>query len=128
MRIPQNRLFLFGMILLVVSFVLCKYLFFALPMAADLGKLGRGIFREVFIGINLWIGYMIVPGERAKKQFIRWGIALEIFFVAFVSVYATLINPPHLLMQLQVMLRELLLSPMFFFGFYMIQVKYKVRG
>jgi hypothetical protein len=97
-------------------------------MAADLGRVGRGMFREVFIGINLWIGYMIVPGERAKKHFVNLGIALEIFFVALVSVYATLINPPHLLMQLQVMLRELLLSPMYFFVFYMIQVKYKVRG
>ena len=123
MRIPQNRLFLVGMTLLVLSFVLCKLLLFALPMAADLGRLGRGVFREVFIVINLFIGYHFLPEAAAKKQFIRWGIALEIFFIALVSVYAVLTNPPNLLMHLQVMLRELLLSPMYFFGFYMIRIK-----
>lgn len=96
---------------------------FALPVAADLGRLGRGVFREVFIATNLIVGYHFFPDAASKKQFIRWGIALEIFFIALVSVYAVLTDPPNLLMQLQVMLRELLLSPMYFFGFYMIRIK-----
>ena len=123
MRIPQNRLFLVGMTLLVLSFVLCKLLLFALPMAADLGRLGRGIFREVFIAINLFIGYRFLPHSILQKQFLQWGIAFELLFIAFVSAYAMFPQSPPLLMQLQVMLRELLLSPMYFFGFYMIRIK-----
>lgn len=122
-RIPQNRLFQVGMILLLLSFILCKLFLFALPVAADLGRLGRGVFREVFIAINLILGYHFLPETAAKTEFIRWGIGFEIFFIVLVSAYAVLTDPPNLLMQLQVMLRELLLSPMYFFGFYMIRIK-----
>jgi hypothetical protein len=118
----NKRSFFWGVGLLTLSFIFCKLLVFALPFAADLGKLGRGIFREGFIGLNLWVGYRCLPNPQLKKQFLQFGLLLEFLFLALVFFYAISPKPPVLLMQLQVMFRELLLSPMYFFGFYMIYV------
>jgi hypothetical protein len=120
--VENKRSFFVGVALLTLSFILCKLLVFALPFAADLGKLGRGIFREGFIGLNLWVGYRCTPSPQFKKQFLQFGLLLEFLFLALVFFYALIPNPPILLMQLQVMFRELLLSPMYFFGFYAIYV------
>ncbi len=118
-----NRALWVGLTLLIASFILSKLLLFALPMAADLGKMGRGVFREGFIALNLWLGYRCIPGANHKKQFLFVGLVLECVFLAAVAMYAWLLHPPALLMQVQVMFRELLLSPMYFFGFYMLQVR-----
>ena len=119
----NKRSFFWGVGLLTLSFIICKLFVFALPVAADLGKLGRGVFREAFIGLNLWVGYRFMPDPQFKKQFLRFGLLLEFLFLALVFFYALFPNPPILLMQLQVMFRELLLSPMYFFGYYMIRIK-----
>lgn len=118
----NKRSFFVGVALLTLSFILCKLLVFALPLAADLGKVGRGFFREAFIGLNLWVGYRCIQGLKFKKQFLQFGLLLELLFLMLVFFYAFFTNPPNLLMQLQVMFRELLLSPMYFFVFYVIQV------
>lgn len=118
----NKRSFFAGIALLTLSFILCKLLVFALPLAADLGKVGRGFFREAFIGLNLWVGYCCIQDFKIKKQFLQFGLLLELLFLTLVFFYVFLTNPPILLTQLQVMFRELLLSPMYFFGFYVIQV------
>jgi hypothetical protein len=118
----NKRSFFGGLFLLTFSFIVCKLLVFALPVAADMGKLGRGVFREAFIGLNLWVGYHCIPNSQFKKQFLQFGLLLEFLFLALVFCYAFFTNPPNLLMQLQVMFRELLLSPVYFFGFCMIYV------
>jgi hypothetical protein len=118
----NKRSFFWGVGLLTLSFLICKLLVFALPVADDLGKLGRGVFREAFVGLNLWVGYRFVPDPQFKKQFLQFGLLLEFLFLSLVFFYACFTNPPNLLMQLQVMFRELLMSPMYFFGFCMIYV------
>lgn len=119
----NKRSFFAGIALLTLSFILCKLLVFALPLAADLGKVGRGFFREAFIGLNLWVGYRCIQDPKFKKQFLQFGLLLEFLFLTLIFFYAFFTNPPVLLTQLQVMFRELLLSPMYFFGFYMIRIK-----
>ena len=121
----SKRTWLIGLFLITISFLLSKFLLFALPAAADLGKLGRGIFREAFIALNLFIGYRFIEPKQEKQQFLTLGLIFEGLFIATVSCYAWMTQPPNILMQIQVMFRELLLSPMYFFGFYMIQVNRK---
>ena len=114
----HKRLFLLGVTFLSVSFILAKLFFFALPMAGELGKMGRGIFREAVIALNLYLGYRLMPNAVFQKQYLRGGILLELCFLVFVGIYAYLPSPPSLISQLQVMFRELLLSPMYFVIFY----------
>lgn len=103
--------------------MLAKIFSFALPSAESLGKLGRGLFRELVISINLVLGYQLLPKGPLRKQFLQWGIALELCFLVFVSIYAYFPNHPPIVAQLQVMFRELLLSPIYFVLFYMAVVQ-----
>lgn len=118
----HKRLFLLGVAFLSGSFILAKLFFFALPMAEELGKMGRGIFREVVIALNLYLGYRLMPNPVFQKQYLRGGIILELCFLVFVGIYAYLPSPPSLIAQLQIMFRELLLSPMYFVIFYFVFV------
>lgn len=118
MKLNRNHTFLLGVILLSLSFILSKLFFFALPWAATIGKMGRGIFRECMIVLNLWLGYRLLPTDDFKQRFLRWGIALEVCFLCAVAVYANLDYPNEFVTQIQVMFRELLLSPIYFVLFY----------
>lgn len=113
-----NRVLILGVMGLSFTFILAKLFFFALPSAEALGKIGRGIFRELVISMNLFLGYQLIPTPAYKKQFLRCGILLELCFLAFVSIYAYVPNYPPVVAQLQIMFRELLLSPLYFVLFY----------
>lgn len=122
MAINRNRIFGIGVGLLLASFVVSKLLFFALPWAAGLGKLGRGIFRECMIILNLSIGYWLMPNPALKRQYLQMGIILELCFLCFVIMYACMPTPHEVVMQFQVIFRELLLSPIYFVLFYFTRV------
>ena len=107
-----------GVMALSLTFIFAKFFFFALPSAEELGKWGRGVFRELVISLNLFLGYYLLPNPMFQKQFLRWGIILELCFLVFVSIYAYFPNHPPIVAQLQVMFRELLLSPIYFVLFY----------
>ncbi len=98
-------------------------MFFALPWAAELGKLGRGVFRELVIALNLYLGYRLMPNPVFQKQYLRVGIFLELCFLVFVALYAYLPSPLSLIAELQIMFRELLVSPIYFVVFYFVAIQ-----
>lgn len=117
---PDYSLF-WGVLVISICFVISKLLFFALPFAADLGKVGRGISREVMIAFNLLIGYRFIHGKENKMQFLRLGLICELVFLLFVGIYVLLPKQPEWVVQMQVMFRELLLSPMYFMIFKLVK-------
>ena len=123
METAHKRSFFVGVALLSVIFIAAKLLFFALPWAAELGKLGRGVFRELVIALNLFLGYRLMPNPVFQKQYLRVGIFLELCFLVFVALYAYLPSPPSLIAELQIMFRELLLSPIYFVVFYFVAIQ-----
>lgn len=124
--IEFKRTYSEGVILLSIIYIMAKFLFFAAPWAVEMGKLGRGLCREVVILLNLSIGYHWMPSESLKYKFLRWGVLLELCFFFFVGLYSWLNSPPALIGQLQVMFRELLLSPAYFALFWLTCVQRQV--
>ena len=113
-----------GVFLIALSYVISKSVGNLLTIFVAHGDWIRKILYEITIWLNLFIGYKVIQPIEFKKVFLKMGIMLDSILLCTAFLFNILTPPqPIFLMQCQLMLRELLLSPLFYFGFVFLVVR-----
>jgi hypothetical protein len=113
-----------GVTLIAFSYFISKSIGNVFTLSIDHGDWIRKVLYEFTIWLNLYIGYQCIQPREFKKVFLKLGILLDSVLLCTAFLFNVLIPPqPIFLMQCQLMLRELLLSPLFYFGFVFLVVR-----
>ncbi|MFM1763241.1 MAG: hypothetical protein RLZZ512_1031 [Bacteroidota bacterium] len=113
-----------GVTLIAFSYVISKSIGNVFTLSIDHGDWIRKVLYEFTIWLNLYIGYQCIQPREFKKVFLKLGILLDSVLLCTAFLFNVLTPPqPIFLMQCQLMLRELLLSPLFYFGFVFLVVR-----
>jgi hypothetical protein len=108
-----------GLFFIALSFVISKSLGNLLAIYVENGDWLRRILYEVTIWVNLFIGYNFIGNKSEKIKYLKLGVLLDSALLTVAIIYNLLPEPrPVFLSQFQLMFRELLLSPLYFFFFF----------
>lgn len=113
-----------GVLLISLSFLISKSIGNLLSIFIENGDWLRRFLYELTVWLNLYIGYRLIHQKSLQKRFLKVGFVLDAFLLMVALVFNLLPAPrPIFLHQFQLMFRELLLSPLYFVGFYFFMIK-----
>lgn len=113
-----------GVLLISLSFLISKSIGNLLSIFIENGDWLRRFLYELTVWLNLYIGYRLIHQKSLQKRFLKVGFVLDAFLLMVALVFNLLPEPrPIFLGQFQLMFRELLLSPLYFVGFYFFMIK-----
>ncbi len=113
-----------GVLLISLSFLISKSIGNLLSIFTENGDWLRRFLYELTVWLNLYIGYRLIHQKSLQKRFLKVGFVLDAFLLMVALVFNLLPAPrPIILHQFQLMFRELLLSPLYFVGFYFFMIK-----